>query len=52
MNVGSPYGPLNNITGYAYVPNSNKPGELKVHFPVNPIDADYWIIELGPIINN
>jgi len=51
MNMGSPTGELGGILGYAYVPNSNEPGKLKVHFDVAPIDGNYWIIKLGPVID-
>jgi lipocalin len=40
------------ISGYAYVPDATQPGELKVHFNSDlapPVDAPYWVLELGPI---
>jgi lipocalin len=55
--IGSPTGTDYTIDGYAYVADSNKPGELKVHFnakkgqSVAPFDAPYWILDLGPIKN-
>ena len=51
MNMGSPTGKPEGILGYAYVPNSNEPGKLKVHFDVSPSDGNYWIIKLGPVID-
>ncbi|CAM9264944.1 unnamed protein product, partial [Heterosigma akashiwo] len=36
------------IQGYAYIPDPAKPGELKVHFDVAPVDGDYWVLALGP----
>ena len=53
MNMGSPTGKPRDILGHAYVPNSNEPGKLKVHFDVPPTegDYDYWIIKLGPVID-
>ena len=44
----TPTGPEKNITGYAYVPDSTQPGQLKVHFDVSPIDGQYWVYHLGP----
>ncbi len=42
-NKGSPNGPISNVTGYAYIPNPAKPGQLKVHLDqaVVPVDAPY-----------
>ena len=51
MNMGAPTGKPGGILGYAYVPNSNEPGKLKVHFDVAPTDGNYWIIKLGPVID-
>jgi lipocalin len=46
---GSPSGPIHNVSGYAYAPNSKEPGQLYVRFPPNRIPAPYWILALGPI---
>lgn len=43
-----PHGPAENITGYAYVPDSDQPGKLKVHLGDMPFDAPYWVVALGP----
>ena len=55
MNVGSPSGEVRGILGYAYIPNSNEPGKLKVHFDqayTNLFgDANYWVVALGPVVN-
>lgn len=48
---GSPSNPTKNITGYAYIPDPSKPGELLVHLEGVPIDAPYWVLETGPIVN-
>lgn len=46
-------GTISGITGYAYIPDLSQPGKLKVHFDEgSPVDADYWVAELGPINNN
>lgn len=43
-------GTIAGITGYAYVPDSDEPGKLKVHFDEGaPVDADYWVTSLGPV---
>ncbi|CAN0327764.1 unnamed protein product, partial [Scytosiphon promiscuus] len=33
---------------YAYAPDENEPGQLKVSFAFVPVDGDYWIVGLGP----
>ena len=45
--IGSPTGAANIIHGNAYVPNDDKPGELKVKFDNMTNVANYWIIGLG-----
>jgi lipocalin len=46
---------LEQITGYAYYKNEINsklnPGELTVHLDGVPYDSPYWIIELGPIVD-
>lgn len=43
-------GTIAGITGYAYIPDQSEPGKLKVHFDEGaPVDADYWVVDLGPI---
>eukprot|EP00730_Choanoeca_flexa_P010279 TRINITY_DN17353_c0_g1_i1.p1 TRINITY_DN17353_c0_g1~~TRINITY_DN17353_c0_g1_i1.p1 ORF type:complete len:192 (+),score=44.15 TRINITY_DN17353_c0_g1_i1:25-600(+) len=44
----SPTGPKDDINGYAYVPDASTPAKLKVHFDVAPVDADYWVVAIGP----
>ena len=39
-----------NITGFAYYTNNNTGGYLTVKLEDNP-EAPYWIIEIGPIID-
>ncbi|CAD8186092.1 unnamed protein product [Paramecium octaurelia] len=49
---GSPSGEVKEITGYAYIPNPEQPGQLKVHLEGAPFEyADYWIVQLGPVKN-
>ena len=36
----TPTGPLVDITGYAYVPDVNKPGDLKVVLDGVPVEGD------------
>eukprot|EP00045_Choanoeca_perplexa_P001247 m.18549 g.18549 ORF g.18549 m.18549 type:complete len:191 (+) comp10827_c0_seq1:143-715(+) len=44
----SPTGPADDILGYAYAPDATVPAKLKVHFDVAPVDADYWVVAVGP----
>merc|ERR1712146_433675 len=44
----SPTGDARGILGYAYAPNASEPAKLKVHFDVNPVDGNYWVVKLGP----
>merc|ERR1712215_396520 len=37
-------GSLDSITGYAYIPDPNFPGELLVKFPGSPVGS-YWILD-------
>jgi apolipoprotein D and lipocalin family protein len=46
--TGSPDSGIDTIDGYAYIPNEEEPGKLKVHFDVNSGDAPYWVLSLGP----
>jgi len=47
-NVNGFDGPVSNITGYAYIPDKKVAAKLKVHFDVAPVDADYWVVAVGP----
>ena len=40
---------LEQISGYAYYTNTSEPGKLTVHLDGTPVDAPYWIVELGEI---
>ena len=42
---------LEQIGGYAYYTNSSEPGKLTVHLDGTPVDAPYWIVKLGEIID-
>ena len=43
-------GTIAGISGYAYIPDQSQPGKLKVHFDQGaPTDADYWVVDLGPV---
>ena len=42
---------VENITGYAYYKDGNSGGELTVQLDGQG-EAPYWVIELGPIVNN
>ncbi|EDO36993.1 predicted protein [Nematostella vectensis] len=44
-----PDGELKQITGYAYQPDPEVPGKLKVHFDTVPVEGSYWILKLGPV---
>eukprot|EP01092_Planopodium_desertum_P004184 TRINITY_DN1837_c0_g1_i1.p2 TRINITY_DN1837_c0_g1~~TRINITY_DN1837_c0_g1_i1.p2 ORF type:complete len:189 (-),score=40.15 TRINITY_DN1837_c0_g1_i1:618-1184(-) len=44
-------GPVRNITGYATVPDASYPGRLSVHLDGVPLDAPYWVLNLGPVVN-
>ncbi|CEM26119.1 unnamed protein product [Vitrella brassicaformis CCMP3155] len=41
-------GKLTQIKGYAYTPDPNEPGALKVSLGGVPVDGDYDIVQLGP----
>jgi len=46
-------GTISGIEGYAYIPDTSDPGKLKVHFDEgSPVDADYWVADLGPVNDN
>ena len=40
------------ISGYAFYENGNSGGELSVKLEGVPKSAPYWVLELGPIIDN
>lgn len=37
------------VSGYAFIPDPSKPGQILVDFPVSPDLGEYWIIMLGPL---
>ncbi|XP_054763485.2 uncharacterized protein LOC129270103 [Lytechinus pictus] len=39
------------ISGYAYIPDIKYPGKLKVVLEGVPVEGDYWIFDLGPVVN-
>ena len=40
------------VNGYAYQPDAKAyPGRLEVVFPFNPLPAPYWVLKLGPVVN-
>ena len=45
-------GESQSIEGYAYLKNVSEPGQFTVHFDTGPDDAPYWVIMLGPEIDN
>lgn len=46
------YGKVDQISGYAFYENGNSGGELSVKLEGVPKSAPYWVVELGPIIDN
>merc|ERR1712137_381810 len=49
INNGS-VGTLKVIHGYAKL--SNEPGKLTVHLEGVPLNAAYWVLKLGPVVND
>ena len=45
-------GTLDQITGFAFYSEGNSGGELTVDLDGTPGNAPYWVIEVGPVINN
>tara|TARA_B100001287_G_C22675390_1_gene527387 strand:- start:1712 stop:2746 length:1035 start_codon:yes stop_codon:yes gene_type:complete len=45
-------GNVDQIRGYAFYEDDNSGGELSVKLAGVPRTAPYWIIELGPVVNN
>ncbi|CAH1773487.1 unnamed protein product, partial [Owenia fusiformis] len=51
--IGSPTGRWSQITGYAEQVNATgDPGKFALHLQYVPFTGSYWIIKLGPVINN
>lgn len=40
------------IAGYSYCENNEVPSKRKLHFEDVPFEGNYWIVKLGPLINN
>ncbi|XP_071797459.1 apolipoprotein D-like [Asterias amurensis] len=40
------------INGYAFIPDPREPGRLRVKLDGVPVESPYWIVKLGPIVNN
>ena len=45
-------GVVDQISGYAFYESGHTGGELTVDLIGTPTNASYWVIELGPIVNN
>jgi lipocalin len=45
-------GTLDQITGYAFYKDGNSGGELTVDLDGTPGNAPYWVIQLGPLLND
>ncbi len=43
---------IKNITGKAYYDKGNSGGELTVDLKGTPRPAPYWVVELGPVVDN
>ncbi len=43
---------IEKINGYAYYKNISDPGKLTVHLDGVPVDAPYWVIKLGEVVDN
>ncbi len=40
------------INGYGYYTNVSEPGKLTVHLDGVPVDAPYWIVKLGEVVDD
>lgn len=47
-----PSGKAENITGYAFYEDDNSGGELSVYLEGTPSVAPYWVVELGPVLDD
>lgn len=45
-------GTIESIDGYAFYEDNNSGGELTVFLSGQPMPAPYWVIELGPIVDD
>lgn len=43
---------LETIGGYGYYKNASEPGKLTVHLDGVPVDAPYWVVKLGEIVED
>ena len=42
---------LEQISGYGYYENPSEPGQLTVHLDGVPVDAPYWVVKLGEVVD-
>jgi len=42
---------LETIGGYGYYQNVSEPGKLTVHLDGVPVDAPYWVVKLGEVVD-
>ena len=45
-------GNVGQISGYAFYENGNSGGQLTVDLDGVPVSSPYWVIEIGPIVND
>ena len=43
---------MEQISGYAYYTNTTEQGKLTVSLAGVPVDAPYWVVKLGEIVDN
>ena len=43
---------LEQISGYGYYENPSEPGQLTVHLDGVPVDAPYWVVKLGEVVDD
>lgn len=43
---------LETISGYGYYQNVSEPGKLTVHLDGVPVDAPYWVVKLGEMVDD
>jgi lipocalin len=43
---------LETIGGYGYYQNVSEPGKLTVHLDGVPVDAPYWVVKLGEVVDD
>jgi len=45
-------GSFDNIYGWAEATDASKPGALTVHLQGVPVGAPYWVLNIGPVVDN